>query len=243
MMSGVGDRDPAAGERGDLARVAEGPARFALGLQPAERPGGELVLGATFGERGRDDGVELLGVWLASGTPNGAPVDVEDRDRRPAGDAPRVPDLHLGVDGDRVLELVVAQEIAEPLDALLFVELGRVDADDDHRLRLEIGLDPLQRRKRLHAVDAAARPEVDHDDAPGELAERERVIDVEPSRRAREPRHRDPLLGAGGRSILWTPPPSFAGPGRDHRHRLHQMPIHRRLRRTCAEAQNHAHKS
>src|SRR5206468_13131782 len=70
----------------------------------------------------------------------------------------------------------------------LGVELLRVHADDEEGIGRVLLFERRERGDGLHAVDAAARPEIEHHHAPREVVLRRRARDVEPAARLAEDR-------------------------------------------------------
>ena len=111
---------------------------------------------------------------LAADRADVPPVGVDQHQGRPAIDAEPVPDDHVGVVDDRVLDPVLGHLAADVLGVLLGVELGGVDADD-HQLVLVLLLELGQVGQDVVAVDAAVGPEVEQDDLALELGELDRA--------------------------------------------------------------------
>ncbi len=176
MVSGVGDGERPVGEH-DRATGERERARIVL---LADEPNERLRVERSHRERGLDRSADRLGGGLARPHPDDAPRRVEHVEARPGARAPAVPDLHRPVDGDRMANRVLRDDRSQAFLLPLHIELRRVNSDDDDRLALEAMLDGRKDGERVDAVDAAARPEVDDDDLPPELLERQRVVDVEP---------------------------------------------------------------
>ena len=102
-----------------------------------------------------------------------ATIRGDEHDGRPALDAEPLPDRHVGVVDDRVLDPVLGHLAADVLAVPLGVEFPRVDTDD-HQLVLVLLLELRQGRQDVVAVDAAVSPEIEEDDLPLELGQRNR---------------------------------------------------------------------
>ena len=92
-----------------------------------------------------------------------------------------VPDLVVGVVDHRMLDFVAQDGLADVLGVVLGVELGGVDADDHHVVRIRV-LELFQLRQDVHAVDAAVGPEIEDDEFAAQGVEIDRLVGIEPLR-------------------------------------------------------------
>ena len=104
---------------------------------------------------------------------------IDDHDRRPGAHAIRRPDTVVTVVDDGVGQAVTRRDHADVLCIAFVVELGRMHADHDQRIA-KLGFEALQVRDDVDAVDAAVGPEVEQDDAPAQIGNRQRLLDVDP---------------------------------------------------------------
>ena len=137
-------------------------------------------------------GVVVLELDLAALEADRLPLRINQEQRRPRPYADKVPNPVLGIDGDRVLDVVPQHRLKDVLFVLLGLELGRVDPDHDKLVGIR-PLQLLQLRQDVHAVDAAIRPKIEQHELPPELLERERPGGIDPAFRGRQFRHLDPL--------------------------------------------------
>jgi hypothetical protein len=100
-----------------------------------------------------------------------------------------VPDREVVVDDDRIVDAEVGDGVADVVEVVLEVELGRVHADDDEPGRGVLLRPRPDVRQRPQPVDAGVRPEVDRDDAPVQRVGGQR-LGVEPGGRPVERRER-----------------------------------------------------
>jgi hypothetical protein len=148
----------------------------------------EHALLLRLGDQLADDPVEGVVQPLAAAAADDVPLGVDHDERRPRPAVVGLPDLLVAVVHDRVLDLVPEHRLADRLRVLLGLELGRVDADHD-QLVGPLFFEPGQVGHDVDAVDAAVSPEVEEDDLPLEVLERERLAGIEP---------RQPGLELGG---------------------------------------------
>ena len=133
------------------------------------------------------DGVE---VPLAAGAVDVLTVGVDQDQGRPAIDPEAVPDRHVGIVDDGMLDPVFGDLAADVLGIALGVELGRVHADH-HELVLVLGFELGQIGKDVVAVDAAESPEIEQHDLAAQLGQGDRTgidpVDASLQAQARPP--------------------------------------------------------
>src|SRR5258708_40007479 len=78
-----------------------------------------------------------------------------------------------------MMDLVTMNRILHAVSILLVGELGRMNTNDDHFVRIAF-LDAAEGRDNVDAVDAALGPEIEDDDTAAQSCDRERCRDVEP---------------------------------------------------------------
>lgn len=98
---------------------------------------------------------------------------VDEIDGRPDVVTPGLPVLQFAVDGNGEFESMLPGAFAYALDDLFSFGFGRVNADDREALLTKLFLPTLVPRVIVDAVDSAECPEMECDDLPAELGERE----------------------------------------------------------------------
>jgi hypothetical protein len=104
---------------------------------------------------------------------------VDQHDGRPGPHGEGLPDLEVGVVGDRVLEAQPRDRRAQGVAMVLGRKLARVDAEDDEILG-ELLTKPAQLADVVVAIDSTGGPELEEDEATGEVGEANRVVGVHP---------------------------------------------------------------
>jgi hypothetical protein len=141
----------------------------------------ELPFGAVVRQRRRDQVIQVALVAFTRQHGDEAPRGRHDSQRGPRVDAQRAPHDLAGVVEHRVRDAVAQHGGADGGVVALCRELGRVHANDGHGQVDILGLQGGQLRQHVHAVDAAQRPEVEHQDAAAQLARQRERRRVKPS--------------------------------------------------------------
>ena len=168
------------------------------------------------GVRDRAQAEERADVLLARPVVALAEVVVADVSRavdqvlgRPVGVGVVVPGAVVVVLDDRVVDPESLHGGADVRGDVLEGELRRVDADDHEPVAVVVAVPGLEVRQRAQAVDARVGPEVDQDDLPAKLAERQRRR-VEPPAARVERRSLAVDRQRGPRAARRAPARSFA---------------------------------
>ena len=136
-------------------------------------------------DHGRDDRLKRIIHTFAGQITEHLALRVDDHDRRPGPHAVCRPNAVIAVVDDGVGQAVALRDHADVRRVALVLELGRMNADDGQYVA-KLGLETVQVRDDVDAVDAAIRPEVEQDDAPLEIGDRQRLVDVDPVQIGRE---------------------------------------------------------
>jgi hypothetical protein len=142
------------------------------------------ALGAGVGEQSLHDHLGLFVVALAEAVVADLALGVDEVQGRPVMVVEGAPDGVVVVDRDRVGDPQVLDLLADVVEVVLEVELGRVHADD-HQSVLLVPLGPgADIGEGAQPIDAAVGPELDQDEAGVELVwgvgglHRERALPV-----------------------------------------------------------------
>ena len=104
---------------------------------------------------------------------------VDEDQGGPGAHAVTLPDREFGVIDDRMVDLVAPDGVAKRGCLPLVGKLRRMDPNDRQGLG-KPGIQRLQLREDVQAVDSAVGPEVEQDHASPEICEAERMRGVEP---------------------------------------------------------------
>ena len=176
IVSGVRDRDPATAIGRHLAGECESTGTT-MAHRRERRPGGEICPAV---EELRDHLLECRAVALTRSHGDDVPVRVDDHQGRPGAHAVLLPGFEVRVVEDRVRDAVSRDSPGHRVVVGLVGELRRVHADHDQTIA-----EPFFERSQLlnnaQAVDAAERPEIEHDHAPAKVFQRQRSLRVDPA--------------------------------------------------------------
>src|SRR5208337_5627278 len=186
VVSGVGDEQSFPDQVGqNLARIEERTLGGTVVLgRKLERLEIELVLEL----RGSltDDAIKVLERDFTASRASELAVGSDQHQGRPARHLKSLPDHHVGIVDNRVLDAVLGHLAADVLAIPLGVEFPQVDADD-HQLVLVFRLEPRQGGQDMVTVDAAIRPEIEQDNLSLKLRQVDRT-GVDPAHTALETR-------------------------------------------------------
>ena len=129
--------------------------------------------------------LERRSVALAGGHGDHVAVGVDDHQRRPGANAVLLPCLQLRVVEHRMADPVAGDRPCHGGVVGLVRELRGVHADH-HQAIPESLLERAQLLDDAKAVDAAERPEIEHHHATAKVAQRERMVRVDPAARRHE---------------------------------------------------------
>ena len=180
MVGRVGDQDGTAGQRHRLAgkpqRRGRGRRRYVRAVAAAQR-----ALRLVDDHEVVDEAGQPVGVPLAGQRRDHVPLRVDHGQRGPRLGRVLPPHLHVGVVQHRVRDLVPFDGVGEGGRVPLVLELRRMDTDDHEH----VGVAFLQRAQlveHVQAVDTAEGEEVQQDDLPSQVGQRERpAAGVEPA--------------------------------------------------------------
>ena len=187
-LAGEGEHAVGAGFAGDFERLAR------------ERAGAFVLV-----DHRVDDGDRLRGGQLALVPADHVAARVDEEERGPGARAVALPVLEIGVVEDGVLDPQAQHGLAQVAGLALGRELGRMDGDDLDGGRMA-ALDLPQLREHVHAVDSSVGPEVQDQQPPGEIVERQRAARVDPLEPVRN--FRRALLPERPHVSHRAPPPS-----------------------------------
>lgn len=106
-----------------------------------------------------------------------------EHQRRPGANGIGVPDGKVGVVDDGMPDVVAHDGLLNAVRFLFGLELARMHANH-HQFVGIFGFKGFQVGNDVQAVDAAVGPEVEQDDFPAQLGERQRARNVEPGHAA-----------------------------------------------------------
>jgi hypothetical protein len=179
MVAAVGDGD-AGGRRAriidrHLAGVAQkrrSPRRRRVADRQMHRVVRERPRLARLRERRLDERVDRLGCELAGVCPDDVTAGVDGDERRPRAHGVGAPDAELPVVQHRMSRAEPDRRLADAVSDALRQVLAAVHSDDRDVPRVLL-LELPQLRKYVDAVDSAVRPEVEEEQLPAEVGERE----------------------------------------------------------------------
>ncbi len=104
---------------------------------------------------------------------------IDDSQAGPAGAGVGIPDFVIGIVHDRMLDLISHDRLTNALRIMLGIELARVHANHYDIVRIRF-LKLLELWQHVHAIDAAVRPEIEHDKLAAQIFEIDRARCVQP---------------------------------------------------------------
>ncbi len=100
---------------------------------------------------------------------------IDDTDRRPGLDAVGHPDFAVGVVDDWMVQLVSKHRFLDALGIFFVVELGGVDADNDHFVWILL-LQPDQVGEEVQAINSTQSPEFQNDNFAAKILELDGLV-------------------------------------------------------------------
>ena len=171
-------------------------------MRPQARPaagGVEFAEAAEFFNERRDYRLEELVHALAGILARAVSARVDNDDGRPRVGVVGIPDDEIRVVDDGMFDAEAADGLDDAFVLVLGGVLAGVDADDGDAVA-KFCFKALEVRDDVLAVDAAGGPEIEEDDPPAEVFERERPGHIEPGEPGRE---RGSGIGAGPGAGFW----------------------------------------